>query len=697
MPFILLLCLFFVSSATIASTDIEFGPINRAPDEAIAGFSAKHLEQFEERAPVLFSQFMAGISSQFDKESQYHTDVASAQFYFNDLYANGSVATRKCLTALTTKLNKLMGKEYWSTERKALLIHAFLQSSFNELLKTLHTKQDKEKAQKLSRHLIISITPTLLGVGDKIKRLPWKRIILLSALAGGGLYAYKNNLWQHFKNNTANTFKILAHVNNSVAENQRIKEAFEETIEKDAKGKMRMKHDHTLGRPVYLIKEQYRTLPDRTQEQWILAPEGFGDRALRLGESLKPLAARIVEKLSDNANEQQAWFIAHKIPTDSPHEHFKLVATDSGGYEMRYVSSVTVPEHQIPADPARLIPFMTKNKLWKDKATGQLHPTFLPPRNLMEQAITTAGGLVSALQDKTIKDFVTILSDEFKRNRQDALNWLKSEELVAPTETDPTKLLRGVSVHWDKKDYRIYYRKTDPVTGAATADHIYPPASVVDKLFLGISSLTEKGTASEELLRSIAGALAENQRTTREWLFNEGLSLSPEDPSLKPGVGHEQDDHHVEFYLRDKTKGHDAMVNGKKNKVYPLMSSAAHLFVTLSKISREGGIPLETLMKFTKQELEGVKDWGDGALGQLKYDLLSPAQSKATELGAVQYRTRRLRKLIEKAEAQRGRSAEEAATIQRAKRAMEEALNTLNPKLLNEPTAQVARMIAVEA
>ncbi len=680
MLLILLLFIPLLSHSVTAEPFTQFGPINRTPDEAIAGFSAKNLEQFTDRAPVLFAQFMASISSQFDKTSQYHTDIASAQFYFNDLYANGSLETKKSLTAMTTKLGKLMEKEYWSTEKKALLIHAFLQSAFSELMKTLHSKQDKEKAQKLSRHLIISLTPTLLGVSDKLRRLPWKRIVALSALAGGGLYAYKNNLWQHFKNNTANTFKILAHVNDSVAENQRIKDAFNETIERDPNGKLKIRYSHTTGRPEYLVKESYRTNPDKKVEQWVSTPEGFGDRALRLGEELKPLVSRVVDNMSESANQQRAWFIAHRIPTENPHEHFKKVEVEPGIYEMRYVSSVTVPPAKVPTTGDALKAFMIHHKLWRNERTGHLHPTFLPPRNLMEQTVTAATGLVNALQDKTIKGFLGTLDSELKRNRNDALNWLKSEGLVAQDATDPTALLPGVSVHWNTKDNRIYYLKRDVTTGAAEIDPAYPPASVIDKLFLGISSITAPGSASEELLQTIASTLANGQRDLRQWLYNEGLSVSKEDATLKPGVGYYSDENHMEYYLRDKNEawetmiecpvllpdGTQKMVDGqpvfkaKKNQVYPPLSGASHLFTTLSKISREGGIPLEQLATLVTKELEGikselqdVKNWGDEKLGQVADTIHSTSRFLKTNSTAVltkikNYRLATLQKEVNK-------------------------------------------------
>ncbi|MDQ5940301.1 MAG: hypothetical protein QG632_27 [Candidatus Dependentiae bacterium] len=673
MVLILLLFIPLLSHSVTAEPLTQFGPINRTPDEAITGFSAKHLEQFADKAPVLFSQFMAGISSQFEKTSQYHTNIASAQFYFNDLYANSSLETKKSLSALTTKLDKLMKKEYWSTEKKALLIHAFLQSAFSELLKTLHSKQDKEKAQKLSRNLIISLTPTLLGMRDKLKRLPWKRIVALSALAGGGLYAYKNNLWQHFKNNTSNTFKILSHINDSVAENQRIKDAFNETIEQDSSGKLRVRHNHATGRPEYLVKESYRTNSDKKTEQWIPAPEGFGDRALRLGEELKPLVSRVVDNMSESANQQRAWFIAHKIPTDNPHEHFKKVEVEPGIYEMRYASSVMIPQEKVPTTATALKRFMVNHKLWRDEKTGRLHPTVLPPRNLMEQTVTAATGLVSVLQDKTVKGFIGTLDSELKRNRNDALNWLKSEGLVAKDATDPTALLPGVSVHWDTKDNRIYYLKRDVSTGAAEIDPAYPPASVIDKLFLGISSVTAPGSTSEKLLQIITSALANSQQDMRQWLYNEGLSVSREDATLKPGVGYYSDENHMEYYLRDKNQewgamiqcpvllpdGTQEMVNSKpafkakKNQVYPPLSGASHLFTTLSKISREGGIPLEQLMTLVKNEMQGVKEWGElalsGVTGSIKHGLsIKPFLSSASKAGASRQKATEVRNLIAK-------------------------------------------------
>ncbi|MDQ5890680.1 MAG: hypothetical protein QG604_554 [Candidatus Dependentiae bacterium] len=590
MVLLLILCLSL--AGTCAASTMEHKAT--ALEKAAAFFTPIVRDEVAEEAQLQFSRLMAQVSRQFDKTSPYHTDVAYAQFYFNYLFNTGSEATRQSLSAIAYKLEVLLRKELWSTEKKALLIHAFLQTAFSQLEHTVPSKKEQENIQKLYRHLLTCITPTIIGVSEKVKRLPYGKIALALAAAKGAHYVHKN--WQPIKDNTAKSFKILGHVNDNLAENQRAKEAFKAIIAKDKNGKLIDDHDPVRNRQVFRLATLINPDNIKDPRNWIPEPEGFGDRAVRLGEGLletaRPLMPQLIENMSASADQQRAWFAAHDIPTDNPQSRFVRVqiASDPNAlesYEMRYAAQTSY-SGALPSASS-----MITHKLWKDPRTGAVYPTYLPPRNMMEQSIMTANNMVDLIREPVVTKFLGTMTHEFERNARETMNWLRSEGLLDKHATRPTDLAEGVEVIWDADRKTFCYKK-----GAIT---VPTPPSMIDKIFGTVSLLTKEGGAGQHLLESISNKLNSSAKALNEWLLSQGLIESLENPRLKEGVRVMTDENKHEYYVKHM----NAQITDK-DKLYPPVSAAEHLFYALGRLSKQENMPLAEVIDALTKTLEGV-------------------------------------------------------------------------------------------
>ncbi len=593
-----------------------------------------------------FSRLISRKNRQFDKKSKHHTHLAYAQVYFNDLYTHGSRDTQKTLTLLAFELESILAKRSWSTEKKYLTFNAFLTNAFGEIEQTLTTKPEKDKMQRLYKHLQAGISPTVIGQQEAIKNLPWKKIVAGTALVGAGYYGYQNGILKKTRDHVIKSFETFGHIGDNLREARRETLAFFANIQPTADNSGHIVEDKWVNTKTGAVINEnpdgsippnaqrelryLRKMPEdgdleswkQSPENWVKKPEGISDRLMKVAQAATPLLPELATRLQDATAEQDHWFKTHGISTDRTQRLWVPIEKSDGSHEMRYAEDAgyTTQELTNQGVSEEIISALitaaqaSKNSsagYWKD-AGGLWHKTHLPKRNIGEEALAVTEKLIDTLNSKHMKQLIARLTRDLTISEETLMSFLHKNGLLTADATKPSDLADGVSIDWNDAHTKMVYKRRDGTAVAIPESDFSRLITTANTL---INQIGDKTTTTGSLVETLTASLNDSRKELNTWLLANGLAIDDKgnlaadvalgtDP-LSGSVYYTKPD---EFAAAAAGAGSGATTPPLK-KFYPPMSPSGNLFNALGVLAKQEGISLEMILNRVFEEIDQFKPY----------------------------------------------------------------------------------------
>lgn len=623
---LIILCLVISISNTVCFAP----PSQPAPNTEKIKIFTENQEDGSTESPYAalkqFSQLVSRLSRKFDKKSKHHIHLSYAQVYFNDLYTHGNRETQKALTLLAFELENVLAMRSWSTEKKYLAFNTFLTNALGEVELTLKTKIDKEKLQKLYKHLQAGISPTVVGRQEAIRNLPWVKMSLTAAAVGGGFAAYQSGALGRARKHFIQSFETLGHIGENLKEARRENDAFLENVQHNDEKEAIIKHDISDDGSQHL--KYLRKMPENADlkewisnpSNWIEKPKGLVERLMGAIEAAAPLLPHAKRQLDQATAEQNQWFLRHNIHTNIINRLWVPVTiVDEDGTEkeeMRYAEK----------DGRELGEGETEESLrragyWKQPQTGEWHATHLPPRNIGERVINTADKLIKLVDKPCMQALIERLTTDLNNNETDLLTFLNKHDLLEDGATKPWQLKETVTLTVNPVTKKLVYTipGKDPVS--APESSFERLITTADKL---LTTLEKDDSATGSLVRSITKMMDDGRKETIKWLNDNGLTGA--DGVLLPEVKIHTDKQTGNVYYTKPKAGAGAGASGATEvEIFRQTSPTSHLFNALGKIASQEHAQIDQILDKVFEEIDYLADdlkaFGEIKLSQLKFGL----------------------------------------------------------------------------
>jgi hypothetical protein len=164
--------LFFIAIALLAKNGMAKGP------------SVQELMQTPDR----FTRMLTTLTESHSENKELSQALAHAQTLFHQLFSEGNNEVQKELHTMSSGLQKIISSSYWSANKKQAAVLIFLNTQ-SLALKRVAPKELHTTINALQQATSSAITPALRGMRDRFKRIPWIKLLMLSA----GIAAIKSD------------------------------------------------------------------------------------------------------------------------------------------------------------------------------------------------------------------------------------------------------------------------------------------------------------------------------------------------------------------------------------------------------------------------------------------------------------------------------------------------------------------------